>query len=157
MPGGKPRRASLSAAAAEQAALRYLARRDRTQEQVRAYLLRLGLSQPGVRTLLRQLVRLGYVNDARYAARWTKARLARRPMGRDRLEAELLAQGLDASLVASTLALEFGERSERDLAQTLLAKGAKAVRGASPGQLGALLRRHGFSEDLIQNLLDSKE
>ncbi len=137
--------------------LRYLSRRDRTQEQVRAYLLRVGLSQPGVRTLLRRLVRLGYVNDARYAARWAKAQLARRPMGRDRLEAELLAQGLDASLVASTLTLVFGERSERDLAQTLLAKRAKAGRGASPGQLGALLRRHGFSEDLIQDLLGSKE
>lgn len=151
---GLPHKAILSSAeAAERAALRYLARRDRTQAQLREYLLRMGLSQIGVRHLVARLVRQGYLNDEAYANRWAETRLARRPMGRDRLEAELLAQGLDARLVARTLALVYKDRSERDLAQALLARYAKAGQEGNPRRLDALLKRHGFSEDLIQDIL----
>lgn len=124
---------------------------------MQGFLLRMGLSQGGVRALVARLVQRGYLDDEAFARRWAEARLARRPMGRDRLEAELRMQGLDAPVVTRTLARVYGDRSERDLARALLARYAKAGRGANPGRLGGVLKRHGFCEDLIQELLSSKE
>ncbi len=135
----------------EQAALRYLARRDRTEAQMRMFLSRAGASAPLVRDLIKRFLRLGYLNDEAYALRWARARLARRPMGRDRLEAELLAQGLAPATVVGALEQVYRERNERDLARLLLSL-QSGSRRTEAGRAG-LLRRHGFGEELIEELL----
>jgi SOS response regulatory protein OraA/RecX len=108
-----------------------------------AYLERLGASPSRARTLLRHLRASGYLNDERFAVAWAQGRLARRPMGRQRLEAELQGQGLAASLVMRVLSRLYREHDERDLARRLLNR--------KPGR-AALLRRYGFSEETIEAL-----
>jgi regulatory protein len=125
----------------EGAALRYLARRDRSEAQMAAYLEHRGASPSKVRTLLRQLRTRGYLNDERFAVSWGQARLARRPMGRQRLEAELLGQGLGPPLVLRVLSRLYREQDEREIARRLLKR--------KPGN-GSLLRRYGFSEETIE-------
>jgi regulatory protein len=143
-----------------QAALRYLARRDRTEAQVAAFLIRRGVSAARASTVVRRLRALGYLNDAAYAQRWAAARLSRKPMGRLRLEAELLAQGVPRALAPAALVEAYGGRSERDLAEALLAQ-----RGSNPGDRAApvrlrarqarLLRSRGFSEETIEDVIPS--
>ncbi|MGH7166774.1 MAG: regulatory protein RecX, partial [Nitrospiraceae bacterium] len=88
LPARKPRESSFpSSDPTERAVLRYLARRDRTEAQVVAFLERHGTSPSRIKAWMTELRRRGYVNDKSFALRWAHARLARRPMGRERLEA----------------------------------------------------------------------
>src|SRR5881296_2685496 len=61
---GMPRRQTLRSLSpvvdpTEQAALRYLARRDRTEAQMKAYLVRLGASSTSIRNMIKRLVERG--------------------------------------------------------------------------------------------------
>jgi len=132
--------------------LRYLAQRERHEEQVKAYLARAGASLTQIRTVLSRFRRLGYLDDKAYARRWMAARLQRRPMGRARAEAELLARGFGPSLVQETLDGVYRDEDEGRLARALLRQ-RPGQADARPGGPAALLRRHGFSEDTIEDVL----
>ncbi|MCS6294228.1 MAG: RecX family transcriptional regulator, partial [Nitrospira sp.] len=74
-------------------AVRYLARWDRTVIQVEQFLLSKGASAPQAKQTISRLSDLRYLDDRAYAGRWVESRLARQPMGRERLLAELQAKG----------------------------------------------------------------
>ncbi|HKN85732.1 MAG TPA: regulatory protein RecX [Nitrospiraceae bacterium] len=131
----------------ERAALRYLARRPRTIAHMKAYLARIGASPGGVRAAIAKFQRLGYLDDDAYARRWARDRLARKPMGRERLEHELGTHGLEAHTIAVTVEELYGETSERDLALKLA--GSRAV---TP----SFLRRRGFSEETIESVMSQE-
>lgn len=122
------------------AALRYLARRSRTMAHMSAYLARIGASPAKTRSLIARFRKLGYLNDRQYAQRWARDRMARKPMGRERLMSELQAQGLDEEIVSETLNTIFQEYNEYDLVAALSNK--KTIRPA-------FLRSRGFAEDVI--------
>ena len=128
----------------EEAALRYLARRTRTEAQLRTYLERAGASSAQVRRVLRRCRDLGYVNDSEYARRWARNRLARYPIGRERLEGELAAQGVGERTIADVVRDLYDEVTERELAERLLKK-----KPLTPGQL----KRRGFSDETIRAVL----
>jgi regulatory protein len=130
--------------AVAQAALRYLARRDRSEAHIRAYLGKAGASPSHIRTVLSRLRTLGYVDDRAFAHRWARDRMARKPMGRLRLEAELQAQGLDERIITNTVEEIYAESSERTVALQLW-----HARAVTP----AFLRRRGFSEDTIESIV----
>ncbi len=117
---------------------------------MRTYLERADAAPAVIATLLAQFRRRGYVNDAAYAVRWAGARLAQRPMGRDRLEAELAGRGFEPTTIVAALAQAYEGRNEQELARTLLH--ARAGVRTQPKQ-AALLRRHGFDEEIIQHLV----
>jgi regulatory protein len=137
-----------------QAALRYLAGKDRTEAQMRSFLQRAGAAPNQVETVLRQLHSQGYLDDARFARRWAEARLQRRPMGRLRLQAELQAQGFHPTLIAAILTELYSRYSERGLAETLLR--TKKSRIATTAQCSRRLRSHGFSEEIIEAVLEEQ-
>jgi regulatory protein len=138
----------------EQGAFRYLAARDRTEAQFKRYLAKLGASPTRVRLLTTLFRSRGYLDDAAFAMRWAQSRLARRPMGRARLEAELLKQGVDPVITSRTLDQVYRDRTERELADCLLM--SRCGRGTRGGLArdAALLRRHGFSEETIEAALE---
>ncbi|MBI4400958.1 MAG: RecX family transcriptional regulator [Nitrospirae bacterium] len=155
MPPCKPRRSPVpSAILIEQSALRYLARRDRTEAQMRAYLSRGGASSAQIQNVISRLRERGYLNDEAYALRWAQARLARRPVGRDRLEAELLGQGVDRVIAARAVEQVYRELSECALARTLLEQRLGVGNSWSRSRGESLLRRHGFSEETIEETLE---
>ena len=134
----------LTVEAIEKAALRYLARCDRTEVQVRSYLVRIGAPAARVESLIRAFEKRGYLNDAGYARRWARDRLTRKPMGRGRLEAELLAKGVAPLIVADTLDELYRDQHEQALAEELARRTA-----VTP----AFLRRRGFQEEVIEAVL----
>lgn len=138
----------------EQAAIRYLARRERTEAQVKAFLGRAGASAVCIRSLLSRFREQGYLNDNAYAVRWARARLARCPMGQARLEAELLAKGFERATVAKAVRQAYDGTNQRALARTLLAQ--RLGRGDLRRGAG-LLRRYGFEEDIIEEVCGVSE
>jgi len=131
--------------------VRYLAQRERTEAQVRAYLSRAGASAACIRSLLSRFRTQGFLDDKAYAVRWARARLARCPMGQARLEAELLAKGFDRTTVATALRQACEGTNQRALARALLA--LRLGRAAGDRRRGAgLLRRYGFDEEIIEDM-----
>jgi regulatory protein len=141
----------------EAAAVRYLARRERTEAQVKAFLGRAGASAARIRSLLSRFREHGYLNDEAYAARWARARLARKPMGRARLEAELLAKGFERATVARALLQVSGEVSQVELARMLLARRRGRPQAPDRRRGASLLRRHGFDEEIIETVFGTSE
>jgi len=141
----------------ELAAVRYLARRERTEAQVKTFLTRAGASAVRIRSLLSHFRERGYLNDKAYAARWARARLARCPMGQARLEAELLAKGFDRTIVVKAVRQVYDGTNQRTLARALLIQRLGRAAAGDRRRGADLLRRYGFDEDLIEELFDMSE
>lgn len=141
----------------ELAAVRYLARRERTEAQVAAYLSRAGASAVRIRSLLSRFREQGYLNDDAYAARWARARLARCPMGQARLEAELLAKGFGRATVAKAMRQAYGDTTQRTLARALLIQRLGRAAAGDRRRGASLLRRYGFDESVIEELFGVSE
>ena len=141
----------------ELAAVRYLARRERTEAQVKTFLIRAGASAACIRSLLSHFRERGYLNDRAYAARWARDRLARCPMGQARLEAELLAKGFDRTIVAKTVRQVYDDTNQRTLAKALLVQRLGRAAAGDRRRGAGLLRRYGFDEDLVEELFGVSE
>ena len=137
--------------------MRYLARQERTEAQVKAFLDRAGASPTDAKRLVARFQRLGYLNDKAYARRWISDRLLRRPMGRLRVEAELLARGFDPLMTQPMLDEVYHRQGERDLALTLLRQRGRHDSQEPAAKRAALLRRQGFTEDTIEDVLGVQE
>lgn len=133
-------------------ALAYLARRDRSEAEVRRFLARRGASPPAVDAVVRRMARRGYVNDHAFAERWVRSRLSRRPAGRIKLEHELLAKGVGRETARRAVDRVLEGQSERDLAERLLAQRASGRKPRSLAQTLAVLARQGFDPDVIEAL-----
>lgn len=137
----------------EEMAVRYLARRDRTEAQVRNYLSRRAVPPARITACLARFRTLGYLNDEVYAMRWAQARLVRRPMGQSRLEAELVQQGVARSTAEQAAQRAYATLSERAMASRLL---EQSGRTGTWGKKAGLLRRYGFGEETITEVLEAQ-
>ena len=139
-----------------QRAVRYLARFDRTAAQVERFLRGKGASPAQARQTIRRLSDLRYLDDRAYAARWIQGLLARSPMGRERLKAELLARGLSEDLVDGAISEALQEVDEETLGrQALRLKRRKSGR-LPPRQAVTLLRQRGFEEETIERIMGDR-
>lgn len=134
-------------------AVRYLARWDRTAAQVAQFLRNKGASPAQIQRTINRLSDLRYLNDHAYAVRWLERRLARKPMGRERLKAELLATGVAESVVEGAM----GEALQ-GVDEEVLARRALTMKQGRGGRLplvkaARLLRQWGFEEDTIDRMM----
>lgn len=134
-------------------AVRYLARWDRTAAQVERFLTQKGASSAQARQALARLSDLGYLDDSRYAQRWIERRLARKPMGRERLKAELEANGVADAVADRALCEALREIDEETLARQALAVRQRKGRRLTPVQEARLLRQWGFAEETIDRMI----
>jgi regulatory protein len=136
-----------------QLAVRALSRSDRTTVQIERLLEAKGASPAQVRAAVRRLTSLRYLDDAAFAARWADRRLSRKPMGRARLQEELLATGCPEQTVQSTLRAAYRKVSERDLAAQVVAMAGRPSSAQTSGRLARLLSQRGFDEDTIETVM----
>jgi regulatory protein len=131
-------------------AVRALARGDRTTAQIERLLATKGASPTQIRAAVRQLTSLKYLDDEAFASRWVERRLSRMPMGRARLQDELLATGCAEHIVHTTLRAAYRKISEQDLARLVLMKASRTASAKTPGRVARLLSQRGFDEDTIE-------
>jgi len=134
-------------------AVRYLARWDRTTAQVEHFLRARGASPAQVKHTIGRLSDLRYLNDRAYAERWIEACLARRPMGRERLEAELLAKGVPETVAGQAIRAALRDLDEEALARRVLLHVRRTGRQLTPVQSMRLLRQRGFEEETIERMI----
>lgn len=134
-------------------AVRFLAYRDRTTAQVQAFLTSRGVSPLQVKQAIRRLSDLRYLDDAAYARRHTEKRLASRPMGQERLKAELQEKGIHGSLAEQVVADVLQAIDEETLAQRVVTNAQRHGRRLTPNQIGRLLHQRGFTADTIDHIM----
>jgi regulatory protein len=133
--------------------VRALARSDRTKAQIERLLETKGASPAQVRAAVRRLTALRYLDDVAFAARWADRRLARMPMGRARLQDELLATGCPEHIVQATLQATYRKVSEQDLAMQVVALAGRTTSTRMRERLARLLSQRGFDEGTIETVM----
>jgi regulatory protein len=103
--------------------------------------------------VVQRLTSLKYLDDAAFAARWADRRLARMPMGRARLQEELLAAGCPEQVVQAALEAGYRKVSERDLAMQVVTAMGTTTSPRMVGRVARLLSRRGFGEDTIETVM----
>lgn len=137
-------------------AIRYLARWDRTVAQVEQFLRSKGASPAQARQIIGRLSDLQYLNDRAYAERWVESRLARQPMGRERLKAELQAKGIGEAVADQAIRTSLQEVDEEALARRALEARQRNGRRVTPVQAVRLLRQRGFEEETIDRIIGAR-
>ena len=137
-------------------AVRYLARWDRTVAQVEQLLLSKGASAAQAKQTISRLSDLRYLDDRAYAGRWIESRMARQPMGRERLLAELQGKGIGETVAEEVVQKALCEIDEETLARRALKAWQRKRRRVTALQAVRLLRQWGFEEETIERTIRAR-
>jgi regulatory protein len=142
---------------AKNAAYRYLTIRPRSRKELADKLQDKEFSDPMIAIVLEHVTRLGYLDDAKFAAQWAASRVRSRGFGRRRLEQELRIKGISREIIKNTLNALFDEAPEAETARKESEKKLKTLTRFEPEvrrrRLAGFLERKGFSSEIIRNIL----
>lgn len=134
-------------------AVRYLSFRPRSTEELRRHLVKKRVPETLITMVMERLRQRGYVDDREFARFWIANRDRFKPMGARALRYELRQKGLDDEIVDALLAeADEDERAFR-AAQSRLSRYRGTTRREFRQKLGALLRRRGFAESAINDVV----
>ena len=135
-------------------AVKLLARRPRTERELRTKFERLGLSEVEQEVVMDGLRQAKLVSDAEFAAAWLENRMAFRPRGAWALRAELRARGVSAEVIETALTGFNEEEAALRAARLGLRKYAHLSPELFRQRLNAYLQRRGFQHPTIEALVE---
>lgn len=140
-------------ARAFQRAVKLLAAKPRSIEELRERLAERCSSKSVIETVIARLREYGYLDDERYALGYASSKLRQQPIGRRRLELSLAKKKVDRTVADEALNQVFAETSEADLLDRALAKrirlrGRPKTRAEAKSLFDHLLRQ-GFPFELV--------
>lgn len=143
---------------ARDTALTFLGYRARSRLEISRRLSRAGYSPEAIEETLAALARMNLVNDAEFSQSWARARTRSKPLGPNRIAAELRQKGVEREVIDQ--ALEFLDPAlELELALQAGRKKLDSLRGEEPAaarkKLAAALSRRGFSWEVCSKVLDT--
>jgi regulatory protein len=153
----RPRATPTSLDEVIQLAVRFLAQRDRTVAQVERFLLSRGIVSSHIEQAIRRLTDLRYLDDLAYAQRWVERRLADKPMGQERLKAELQAKGISDGLAERALTEAFHRHGEEIFARRAVEALFRQGRRLGPVHIARFLHQRGFSDEVIDRMMTEFE
>lgn len=139
------------------AAMRYLAPRMRSTQEVERKLAEKGFSPEAVSATLEFLAGYDLIDDREFAQRFVHDQLLKRPVGRRRLNTELRRKGLAKEEIAATLSEAVGDEDELANALAAAAKKAPTIRHEDPRRwdraMASFLAGRGFGWDVVKKVL----
>ena len=139
---------------AREAALRMMARRAHTRDELQRGLRKLKYATACVTGTLDALERDGWIDDAQCAAarvaQWERTTTARKPRSATWMVAKLVAAGIEPDVAEQCVARGMSSATERRSAEEALATALKA--GKSLRAALAALSRRGFAPELLEEL-----
>jgi regulatory protein len=139
--------------AAYQRAANLIARRPRSEGELRRRLARLGLPEDEQTAVIGRLRKAGLANDLEFAQAWIENRMEFRPRAAYALRSELRSKGVSPELIDEAL----GDFDEDEAARRAAKAGARKYRNLSPDlfrrRLGAYLSRRGFTYQTVSPLI----
>jgi regulatory protein len=134
-------------------ALARLARRDHSEQEIRRALRRDGFGEDEADETVARLRRERYLDDAGFAARLARSRMAHAGHGRNRVRQELRRKGVGRATAEAGLREALEEVSEASVMDGLARRFWKSREKDEPPQrlrkLWAFLVRRGFPADLV--------
>lgn len=140
--------------------------RPRSQREMRDYLYRKtrdtrtkdggvkkGVSKELTDRVYNRLFERGYVDDEKFARFWVENRNLRKGTSLRKLQTELIAKGVDKTIIEQVLGQT--DRSDSEEIKKIIAK--KARRYDDEQKLIAYLMRQGFSYDSVKEALEASE
>ena len=141
------------------AALRALMRRAHSSFEMRTYLERRAENPEAARRVVARLKQEKFIDDARYALEFSRARARLRRQGRHRIARELRARGVPDQHIEAALAETFAETDEGALVRKVIERRLCAARGPldrrKTASLYGTLLRAGFDSEMIRRELRS--
>jgi len=146
---------------ARETAVRLLAARPRSTEELRARFRRDGVADAQAQAVLADLAACGYLDDLAFARAWIESRLGRNPCGSARLRGELRQRGVALAVIEQAIREAYGEEGtsvgeERDAA-AVVARRSRAYASLPPEararRLARFLERRGFAPGTIVRAL----
>lgn len=142
-------------------ALRFLGYRLRSEREVRAKLAQAEFPEGVIDQAVAQIVRLGMIDDRRFAAAFVHDARLRKATGDRLLRRQLLAKGVARELVDATLAAENDDAAQREdayRAARKLRERYRASRRKTPAEterrrIAQFLQRRGFGWEIIAPVL----
>ena len=138
-------------------ALRRLARRDHSEEELRRALARKGHEVDVVARVLTRLRGERALDDRRFAEAFSRSRLAHYGLGRQRVRQDLRRRGVPKATVEAGLKEALADVPEEQVVDKLARRYWSAHTRDVPAQrlrkLWAFLVRRGFPPDLVQDRL----
>jgi regulatory protein len=153
----KPRRANTKPTADErtlyEAAVRALARRARSVNEVRRLLERRKAAKQDVEAVLKRLRDNGYLDDARFARSFAAFRIESEGFGSRRVRRDLAARRVHPELIEKAVAGAYEDVDERKLLRDYLRRKLRLTKPPEkPSAVASLYRRllrAGFASDTI--------
>lgn len=136
-------------------ALNLIARRPRSERELRDYLKAKGYQLTSCEEILNMLSEKGYVNDQDFAARWVANRRLLKATSRRKLVQELKQKGLQDDVIQA--ALQTDKTNEVQVLKDLILKKRNQSRYKDTVKLMQYLSRQGFNYEDIKAALDAVE
>jgi regulatory protein len=135
--------------------LAYVARRARSEWELRDYFRRKEIDEEAGELILAQLRDFGYVNDLNFARSWVDNRRLLKPVSRRRLMLELRQKHVADDIARQVL--EEDETTDRDTLKQLVERKRKQTRYQDDQKLMQYLIRQGYSYTDVKAVLHSEE
>ena len=133
-------------------ALAYVARRMRSEGELRDYFRRKQYAPELGEQIIEKLRRLGFVDDTEFARRWVENRRLLKATSTKKLRLELRQKRIADDIIRGALAEE--EADEREALRDLIEKKRKQTRYQDDQKLIAYLARQGFSYGDIKAMME---
>ena len=141
----------------KKAALRLLAFRPRSENELRSRLARKKLPVESIESVMQDLRRGGMLDDARFAKLYALSRIQSRTFGKERVKRELMQRGLSPAVVESAME-SIEDIDDRSVAEETARKKLATMKNLTPEakkrRLHGTLMRRGFSVSVIFKVLD---
>ncbi len=143
---------------ARESALRLLAVRARSRNELLDRLRRKGIAADAALEVIDGLEDAGLIDDREFGRLWAEERLRLRPVGPRRLVHELLDKGVARAIIDEIVAETFSEHPEIEVARRAVEKRVRKARGR-PGvrelaRIRSFLLRRGFSHEVTRAVLE---
>jgi regulatory protein len=138
-------------------AVDFLARRMRTENEVRDFLSGKGYGGDEADEAIERLKELGYIDDRAYAARYLEI-LVGKKRGRIRIKDEMRRRGLAAEIIEEALDEGYEESAERENALLIASKALDALPNGADARktaqkISSRLVTQGYTYDLINSVI----
>lgn len=132
-----------------------LARRVRSEWEVRDYLKRKDYESDVIEKTVNRLADAGYIDDVKFAEAWINNRRLLKATSKRKLQMELRQKRVADEVIA--IALEEDETDEQNILKELVAKKRQQSRYQDDQKLMAYLMRQGFNYDDVKSAMTATD
>jgi len=139
-------------------AFQSLARRERSEKELRERLNRRGIENKAEEKVVKDLKRYDFLNDKKFAVKFVNDYISRKPSGRKLVAYELSRRGISEEIKEEILDDFFSRIDEKELAKKAVFKKIRADEGKLQNdkkkKMYDFLYRRGFNWELIKETLE---